>query len=312
MDLQYLLFLQRLREATHDVFSPFLMTASDLMVSLVPVCVIAFVFLCVNKRWGYAIMASIFCATIMNQLIKNIFCIYRPWIRCASIHPYGNAITSATGYSFPSGHATMASSFWGSFALIFRKHRWLVCLCIILAVTVAFSRNYIGVHTPQDVAVGLLEGSLAVFAVNRFQRINTNGRYDSAVVIGGLIFTGLYLTFTTLKPYPMDYASDGKLLVEPARMITDCYNTGGLLAGFLTGWFVEKRHIKMSTDGKWYRYLWRIILAIFLILLHTKLLMPTISTVLSTYWTAFFQCFILVWIITVIVPATEKWRAALN
>ena len=38
---------------------------------------------------------------LVNGFLKVTFCVYRPWIRDARVQPDGNAVTAATGYSFP-------------------------------------------------------------------------------------------------------------------------------------------------------------------------------------------------------------------
>ena len=302
MSPNYLLWLQRLRESSGDVLSPVLMWVSDIMVGLVPVCVVAFVYLCVSKRWGYYIMASVFAATTVNQCLKNTFCVYRPWIRCSEIQPYADSALKATGYSFPSGHASTAASFFGAFASMLRQRRWAVWACAVCALVVCFSRNYLGVHTPEDVLTGIAEGLAAVWIVDRYVRVRRDGRRDAAAVVMGLVAVGAVLTYATLKPYPVDLAADGSILVDPMLMITDCYVTAGLMTGFLTGWYVEKHYICMPQDRPWWKYLWRIALAVTLILIHSYLFVPVLHSMLGNDWGAFVQCLIMVWIVTIVVP----------
>jgi membrane-associated phospholipid phosphatase len=77
--------------------------------------------------------------------------------------------------SFPSGHTCFAVAL--AFALYFLAHgtRWAKAVAIagaVMAVTVAWSRIYIGVHYPTDVAASFLAGSAVVVLVaglwNRF------------------------------------------------------------------------------------------------------------------------------------------------
>ncbi|MBO5535524.1 MAG: phosphatase PAP2 family protein [Clostridia bacterium] len=68
------------------------------------------------------------------------------------------------GYSYPSGHSVTAATLYGSMAVCARKMmRWISVLCVILILLTGFSRNYLGVHTPQDVLVGLTEGALMLW-----------------------------------------------------------------------------------------------------------------------------------------------------
>jgi undecaprenyl-diphosphatase len=68
-------------------------------------------------------------------------------------------------YSYPSGHSTLAPIVFGLAAVLWSdpwkssaRRRALVVAASGLAVTIAFSRVYIGVHYPSDVAGGLLLG----------------------------------------------------------------------------------------------------------------------------------------------------------
>ena len=60
-----------------------------------------------------------------------------------------------------------AATLYGGMAVCARKMmRWISVLCVILILLTGFSRNYLGVHTPQDVLVGLTEGALMLWGVS--------------------------------------------------------------------------------------------------------------------------------------------------
>ena len=68
-------------------------------------------------------------------------------------------------YSYPSGHSTLAPIVFGLAAVLWSapwksrgRRQALIIAASALAVTIAFSRVYIGVHYPSDVAGGLLLG----------------------------------------------------------------------------------------------------------------------------------------------------------
>lgn len=61
------------------------------------------------------------------------------------------------GYSFPSGHATVAG---GVIAGLFLARRWWIAtITTVLGLLLAFGRVYVGMHYPGDVAAGLVIGA---------------------------------------------------------------------------------------------------------------------------------------------------------
>jgi membrane-associated phospholipid phosphatase len=71
----------------------------------------------------------------------------------------------ATGdWSFPSNHATIAGAAAVTLAL---TRRALVWLTAPLALVMAFSRVFVGVHYPHDVAAGLVFGALVAMTAVR-------------------------------------------------------------------------------------------------------------------------------------------------
>jgi glycerophosphoryl diester phosphodiesterase len=92
-------------------------------------------------------------AALVNTGLKGVFLEPRPQV--SHVHPTG-------GWSFPSGHAQVAAAMWGGLAWDFRRRRRLSAALVILALLVAASRPYLGVHYPHDVVVGALLGGVQV------------------------------------------------------------------------------------------------------------------------------------------------------
>ena len=110
------------------------------------------VFWCVSKREGYYLMIVGFFGTVINQFLKILCCVPRPWIKDPDFTIVESARAEATGYSFPSGHTQNAVATYGGIARYTRRG-WLRVVLVVLTVLIAFSRMYLGVHTPLDVGV---------------------------------------------------------------------------------------------------------------------------------------------------------------
>ncbi len=250
MDIQYLLWLQGLRESSPAfvrAFFGFLGSEVAMVVSLLVPCV---VYWCLDKASGVYAMLSYAGSSLVNQALKNTVCCYRPWVRDARVHPVPGAQKGATGYSFPSAHSQGSTSMLFGIGWSQRdRRRWPLVAGLSFAALVMFSRNFLGVHAPQDVLVGCAEGIACVLLVERLLAwVAEDPQRDRLVLAWGIAATLVFLAYTTLKPYPRDYV-DGKLLVDPAEMLVDCYKIAGAVLGILGGWFVERRWVGFTTEG---------------------------------------------------------------
>ncbi len=243
MDIDYLLLLQNFREATGNVLSPFMMWASDVAIGFWPFAITVLIYLVFDRAGGKRIMGGFALGAYLNGLLKLVCCVYRPWIRDARVQPYGNAKASAGGYSFPSGHSTYSTCFFGGFGVWqWKRHKPLAILCFLFVAIVLFSRNYLGVHTPQDVVVGCLATSLMIWVAYKVEAwTDEDPSRDLTVLIAGVALAVVSGVFYLVKPYPMDYAADGSLLVDPVKMMFDSFQGLGLLSSYVICRYFERR-----------------------------------------------------------------------
>ena len=73
-------------------------------------------------------------------------------------------LQAASNWSFPSGHATTSSAFYLALALVLpaatlRSRLLAVTAATVLVAGIAFSRVYLAVHYPTDVAGGIVLGT---------------------------------------------------------------------------------------------------------------------------------------------------------
>lgn len=294
MDIEYLLFLQRFRESINDSLTPFMEGISLFAVTYL-IMIPVFVYWVVSKRKGLYTLVSYYLCCGFNAIVKLTVCAYRPWIRDARVHPAGDAITTATGYSFPSGHTVTAGPIYGGLAVV--SWSWKKFVSVILGIFLlltAFSRNYLGVHTPQDVFVGICESVFWLIIVAKiFTYLDEHPEKENLLLLICFIVGWLGIAYITFKPYPMDYV-DGKLLVDPQKMMNDGYGDICLLIAFPVARYIEKRWIGFHAPGLKGAGLAAGIVGLIPLFLMIKFMRPALDGVLGTHWGHFANTFIIV------------------
>ncbi len=256
MDIDYLLALQSARDSLPGAIEQFFLWFSYVADGPALVALALIVYWCIDKRAGQLACFAFATGNFICQFMKNLFCIYRPWIRDTRVLPTADAIEGAGGYSFPSGHTNGAGTVLGSFAWSARKkHLWLSIVCVLCVLIIAFSRNYLGVHTPQDVLVGLCIAIMSIALascflrwIERYDALMPGHNKDIVAVVAICIACIASLVVLALKPYPLDYV-DGELLVDPESMLKGSYEAVGAYMGMALGWLLERRFVGFSTAG---------------------------------------------------------------
>ena len=249
MDINILLHLQEFRNGFGGIFAEFLAKMTFFGELNTALLIMAVVYWCASKRLGAYLLMGWSANRLVNGFLKITVCAYRPWIRDARIVPFGNSIKTATGYSFPSGHSTNASSLCGGGMLWKSSSKTLRILLGIVFVLVPFSRLYLGVHTPQDVLCGAGLGLLTMWlTLKMMEHLEAHPEKDRIVAGVGIALAVLLAVYASLKSYPRDYGADGKLLVDGAKMANDTFKAAGWCAAFLLGWLLERRFVGFSTD----------------------------------------------------------------
>ncbi len=249
VDIDILLGLQAFRNGSGAFLADFMTKMTFLGEVNTVIVIMAIIYWGVNKELGTGLLMGWSGNRLANGVMKVTVCAYRPWIRDARILPYGSSMTTATGYSFPSGHSMNAASAYGGGMV--RKDLPMalrVTLGIMMGL-VAFSRLFLGVHTPQDVLTGMAVGCLIMWLTLRLMRwVENHPKLDWLVVCVGIQQAASVAVYAAVKGYPTDYDAEGRLIVDGAKMANDTFKGVGWCAGFLVGWILKRHFVRFSTD----------------------------------------------------------------
>ena len=249
LQLDYLYWLQNIRETTQNFLTPFFLHATKFGEYMIPILTCSTIYWCINKKLGILMILNTAAALMINQLLKNIACIYRPWMLDSRIKPVEAALRYAGGYSFPSGHSSLALSCWGSLGLWYKENKKIVFSAILICLAVAFSRNYLGVHTLQDIIIGLLTAYITLIAFHRLLKWCEQKEHRDLILAIATTVISLFITiYTSLKGYPTDYDANGLILVAPETHKWESLPKLGLMLGSVWGWYIENNFVKFTPE----------------------------------------------------------------
>jgi membrane-associated phospholipid phosphatase len=241
--------------------------------------------------------------SVVNSWIKLTACVSRPWLRDPRVIPDQVAQKGATGYSFPSGHTATAFQFFGTIADENRR-RSIIIPCCLAALLVGFSRNFLGVHTPQDVIVSAVISLVLIFLTGRlFTAVERGGARDLIFAGISLAIGAALLVYACVKPYPAAFADGAPTDVE--AMAADSFKGVGALAGFLIGWIIERKFIKFELPANKARAVLRLVYGLIFMAAADMLAAEVLAG--AHIWTKNFAVsFIGFFVVTAIYPAAFR------
>jgi len=256
--MSFLYLLEKIRNPFFDALFSAITLLGDETVFLVLAITVMW---CVSKREGYYVLSVGLFGLVLNQTMKLVFAVPRPWVRDPSFTIVESARAAATGYSFPSGHSQNATGTFGAIAVFTKKNSVRIAAALACAL-VLFSRMYLGVHTPADVLFSLFAGAFLLVALRPlFTTEERFERFMPFVLGAGCILAALMAIWIgTLDPSLHD-ADNLRHAKETAATLLGC------LVGLVTVYTLDRTVLKFNTGAAWYAQIAKLVLGFALVML---------------------------------------------
>lgn len=259
------------------------------------------VFWCVDKYHGYYLLGVGLLGNLANQFLKITCRIPRPWVRDPDFTVVEAAKAEAGGYSFPSGHTQTAVGTLGAIAVT-QKGKWIRIACVALALLTGFSRMYLGVHTPEDVLVGLGMALILVFGLKPLML--GRGKRNIPVAFGVMLVLSVgYLAYVELYPFPADVD-----LENYTSAVKNAYTFLGCFAGVLLVYTVNEKKLRFTTEAVWWAQILKAVFGLAAVLLVKEGLRAPLEAVFAGHMIARAARYFLIVVVAGIVwPLSFPW-----
>lgn len=228
------------------------------------IVILSFLYFTLDKKLGEKIAFSACGSILLNNTLKGIFSLKRPF----ELYPDEVKVLrkqTATGSSFPSGHTQNAATFYTTLALrVQRKWFWITINLLIFLV--ALSRLYLGVHFPKDVLVGAILGiSWAWLGFYLYDKYAKDLKSKMTLFIVQIL---IFLPFAFFN-------EQFNLFI---KITDDFYKIFALYLGFIPAIYIENKYVNFTVDGPFKKKIIRFIIAVVILLVlqfGLKLILPT-------------------------------------
>lgn len=218
------------------------------------------VFWCVSKWEGYYLMTIAFCGTVLNQFLKLICRVPRPWVRDPNFTIVESARAEATGYSFPSGHTQNAIGLFGGMAGG-ADARWVRLGLTALALVIAFSRVSGGTHPSGRGGVAGTGGGAGAGTVSPDAAGAGKAPIHGLCAGAMLVVSGAFVVF--VEAYGFSADTDAENL---ASGISNAWKMLGAVAGMTLAWLLDRRYIHFETQAVWWVQVIKVVVGMALLL----------------------------------------------
>lgn len=307
--MSFLYFLESIRHPVLDfLFSIITLCGEETVFMAVGMIV----FWCVDKYKGYYLLCVGFLGTILNQFLKILCRVPRPWVKDPNFTIVESAREAASGYSFPSGHTQTAVGLFGGVARV-TGCRALRVGMIVLAALVALSRMYLGVHTPADVLVSLGIATVLIFvAYPMFRKAEKSPKVMYAVLFAFTVIMIAYLCFVHLFPFPQEvYAAENIHNLHSAQK--NGFTLFGCALGLILVYTVDLKWTRFDTKAVWWAQILKAVGGILAVLAAKELLRAPLDALFGGHLAArSVRYFLIVVVGGVLWPMTFRYFAKLG
>ena len=191
------------------------------------ILIIGYLYWVYDKKYGQKVVTVMVTSLVFNNAIKGVVKANRPFMDDDTI--INKRASTATGYSFPSGHSQTAATMYTMLMTKF-KQNWVKILMPILIILVMFSRMYLGAHYPVDVIIGAGLGIAFALILPLILNKIDDFRWLLAIEIV------LFIPFATLY------------FIRQDVLTYDFFKMYGMLIGFLLAYIYEKKFVNFTND----------------------------------------------------------------
>ena len=303
--MSFLYFLEGIRNPVLDfIFSAVTLCGEETVFMAIGLIV----FWCFSKSQGYYLLCTGFIGTVVNQFLKIVCRVPRPWVKDPNFTIVESAREAATGYSFPSGHTQTSVGLFGGIARA-NKNIALRIASIALCVLVPLSRMYLGVHTPLDVIVSIAVALVLIFVgYPLFIKAIDSPKMMYAILFSLTAIMAAYLAFIMCYHFPEEvYHVDNVHNLISARK--NGFTLMGCALGFLAVYTVDLKWTKFDTKAVWWVQIIKIVGGLGLVLAAKELLKIPLNLIMpmaENTWARLIRYFMIAIVGGVLWPMTFK------
>ncbi|KAA0760897.1 phosphatase PAP2 family protein [Bacillus sp. SH5-2] len=218
-----ILFLEWMTSLEGSALTTFFKLVSSIANETLYLVIISIIYWSVSKSTAFHMIVMLCFSEYIGIAIKDFMKIPRPYTYDGISALYE---TSASGYSFPSTHVQLATTFWGSLMTLCQKRIiWIMGIIFIMLVTT--SRLYLRVHWLSDILGAVLFSTIAVYLYTKVTVELSDKKF--------ILLQRIVLAVSIIAYFMTDQIDHFKLL--------------GVLTGSTIGIMLENHFIKMNENN---------------------------------------------------------------